>query len=79
MKKIITLRELSNIFYNVTGRDFFDEDVCNDILADGVGSVVYELGDQEVRVEFKYNKDELDCDNLLDLNITITYNENIAF
>ena len=80
MKKL-TLRELSDIIKDITGKDFFDEDVCNDILTeDGVGSVVYELENgKEVRAEFEYNQNEVDCDNLLDLVVTITYSENIAF
>jgi len=82
MKKIeLTLKELSDIIKDVANRDFFDEDICNDILCgNGVGSVVYELENgKEVRAEFEYNENDLDCSNYDNLMLTITYYENIEF
>ena len=66
----MTLSELSEKIKKITGKDFFDEDVCNDIVDVDLklGSVKYELGDDELYVEFDIKN--IDCKNLLsDKNI----------
>ena len=61
----MTLLELNGVIKEITGRDFFDEDVCNDIvdLDSMVGSVRYELENDEIYVEF--DVENIDCGNLL--------------
>jgi len=62
----MTLLELNGVIKEITGRDFFDEDVCNDIidLDLKLGSVKYELNDyDELYVEF--DVENIDCENLL--------------
>jgi len=67
----MTLLDLNGIIKEITGRDFYDEDVCNDIvdLDTMIGSVKYELNDyDEIYVEFDI--ENIDCENLLsDKNI----------
>ena len=61
----MTLLELSEIIRKIIGKDFFDEDVCNDIVDVDImiGSVKYELNDyDEFYVEF--NVENIDCDDL---------------
>ena len=67
----MTLLELSEIIREETGKDFFNEDVCNDILCDdknGSGSIRYD----DYYIEFTYNPEEVDCKNLLKLEIETT-------
>jgi hypothetical protein len=72
----MTLLKLSEEIRKAFGRDFFDEDVCNDIIDTDlmIGSVKYEIynekenTDDEVYVEFDVK--DIDCDNLIsDKNI----------
>ncbi|GAX87363.1 hypothetical protein LNAT_P0658 [Lebetimonas natsushimae] len=67
--KIILLK-LSEEIRKAFGRDFFEEDVCNNIIDTDlmIGSVKYEIynekenTDDEVYVEF--NVEDIDCNNL---------------
>ena len=58
----MTLLKLSEKIKEATGRDFFDEDVCNDILDidTGIGSVSYDDGDFYV----EFDVENIDCENL---------------
>jgi len=62
----MTLLELSEKIKKAIGRDFFDEDVCNDIIDLGieVGSVSYDYGNFYVEFDvISYDCDDLTSDN----------------
>jgi hypothetical protein len=75
----MTLLELSEIVKRETGKDFFNEDVHNDILYynpdnfAGIGSVRYDnIENWELYyIEFVYNPEDVDYDDLLNLEIKI--------